>query len=96
MENHQSTQLFYGPHSFWKENIADRVKVWGSNVLKCCLKITKVDLRKKGFKMRWAMSLTPLSPSPKEEHCGLPQTKWVTSPTWGIPPPGKQALSHEI
>ena len=40
----------------WKENIADRVKFWGSNVLKCYLEITAADLRKKkkknGLKMR--------------------------------------------
>ena len=39
--------FFYGPQSFWKENIVDRVKFWGSNVLKC-LEITTEDLRKKG------------------------------------------------
>ena len=44
--------LFMG-HAFWKESIANRVKVLESNVLNCCLKTTTADLRKKkGFKMR--------------------------------------------
>ena len=68
-------------HAFWKENIEDRVKLLESNVLNCCLKITTADLRKIGLKMReWrfrelapkfhsdveTMSLTLLTPSPKE------------------------------
>ena len=31
----------YVDHAFWKENIEDRVKLLGSNVLNCRLKITK-------------------------------------------------------
>ena len=38
--------LFMG-HAFWKESIANRVKVLESNVLNCCLKTTTADLRKK-------------------------------------------------
>ena len=44
------TAFFYGP--FWEKNIKDRVKLLGSNVLSCCLKITMADLRKIGLKMR--------------------------------------------
>ena len=39
--------LFMG-HVFWKENIEDRVKLWESKVLNCCLKITTADLHKIG------------------------------------------------
>ena len=38
--------------AFWKENIEDRVKLLGSNVLNCCLKITTANLHKIGLKMR--------------------------------------------
>ena len=38
--------------AFWKENIEDRVKLLGSNVLNCCLKITTADLHKIGLKTR--------------------------------------------
>ena len=38
--------------AFWKEDIEDRVKLLGSNVLNCCLKITTADLHKIGLKMR--------------------------------------------
>ena len=41
------------PHlSCTRDQMTDRAKFLGSNVLKCCLKITTVDLRKSGFKMR--------------------------------------------
>ena len=43
--------LFIG-HAFWKGNIEDRVKLLESNVLNCCLKITKSNLHKIGLKMR--------------------------------------------
>ena len=38
------TQLFFLGHTFWKENIEDRVKLQELNVLNCCLKMTTVDL----------------------------------------------------
>ena len=51
METYESMySIFYGP--FWEKNIKDRVKVLGSNVLSCCLKITMADLRQIGLKMR--------------------------------------------
>ena len=43
--------LFMG-HAFWKEVIEDRVELLESNVLNCCLKITKAGLRKIGLEMR--------------------------------------------
>ena len=39
-------------HSFWTENVEDRVKLLESNVLNCSLKITTADLSKIGLKMR--------------------------------------------
>ena len=39
-------------HAFWKEKIEDRVKLLELNGLKCCLKMTKADLRKIGLKMK--------------------------------------------
>ena len=39
-------------HAFWKENIADSVKLLRLNVLNCCLKIATADLRKIGLRMR--------------------------------------------
>ena len=39
-------------HTFWKENIKDRVKLLGSDMLNCSLKITMAKLRKKGLKTR--------------------------------------------
>ena len=39
-------------HAFWKENIEDGVKLLGSKILNCCVKITTADLRKIGLKMR--------------------------------------------
>ena len=42
--------IFYGP--FWEKSIEDQVKLLGSNVLSCCLKITMANLRKIGPKMR--------------------------------------------
>ena len=44
--------LFMG-HAFWKENIEDRVKLLGSNVLNCCLKITTANLLKTGLTMNY-------------------------------------------
>ena len=46
------TAFIFMGQAFWKENIEDRVKLLGSNVLNCCLKITTADLRKIGLKMR--------------------------------------------
>ena len=43
--------VFMG-HSFWKENIEERVKLLESKVFNCCLKITMADLWKIGVKMR--------------------------------------------
>ena len=42
--------LFMG-HTFWKENTEDRVKLLGSIVLNCYLKITMANLCKLGLKM---------------------------------------------
>ena len=42
--------LFMG-HTFWKENIEDRVKLLGSIVLNCYLKITMANLHKLGLQM---------------------------------------------
>ena len=39
-------------HAFWKENVADSVKLLRSNVLNGRLKITMADLRKIGLTMR--------------------------------------------
>ena len=44
--------LFMG-HAFWKENIEDRVKLLGSNVLNCCQKATSASLRKIGLTMKY-------------------------------------------
>jgi len=46
-----TTFLFLG-HTFWKENIEDRVKLFEVKVLNCCLKMTTADLRKIGLKVR--------------------------------------------
>ena len=43
--------VFMG-HTFWKENIEDRVKLLESKVFNCCLKITMAGLREIGVKMR--------------------------------------------
>ena len=43
--------LFMGL-AFWKENVADSVKLLRSNVLNCGLKITMADLCKIGLTMR--------------------------------------------
>ena len=48
------TAFLFMDHEFWKENIADRVKLLELNVIKCCLKMTKADLRKIGLKMKIA------------------------------------------
>ena len=39
-------------HAFLKEKIGDRVKLLELNVIKCCLKMTKADLRKIDLKMK--------------------------------------------
>ena len=44
--------LFFMGHTFWKENIEDRVKLLKSNILNCCLKRTMANLHKIGLKMR--------------------------------------------
>ena len=43
--------LNFTGHTFSKENIEDRVKLLGSNVLNCYLKITTANLCKIGLKM---------------------------------------------
>ena len=43
--------LNFTGHTFSKENIEDRVKLLGSNVLNCYLEITTANLRKIGLKM---------------------------------------------
>ena len=44
--------FFFMSHAVWKENTEDRVRLLGSNILNCCLKMTMADLRKIGLKMR--------------------------------------------
>ena len=46
------TAFFEGDHTFWKENIEDRVKLFEVNVLSCCLKMTTANLGKIGLKVR--------------------------------------------
>ena len=46
------SEVSFMGHAFWKKNIEDGVKLLGSNILNCCLKITTADLRKRGLKMR--------------------------------------------
>ena len=47
------TQLSFMGHAFWKENIEDSVKLLESNVLNCCIKMTKANLCKIiGLEMR--------------------------------------------
>ena len=46
------TALLFLGHTFWKENIEDRVKLFEVNVLNCCLKMTTADLHKIGLKVR--------------------------------------------
>ena len=46
------TAFVFMGHTFWKENIEDRVKLLESKVFNCCLKITMADLCKIGVKMR--------------------------------------------
>ena len=57
-------------HAFWKEKIEDRVKLLELNVLKCCLKMTKADLRKIGLKMkeRRFRELSSWVPQRKQGH----------------------------
>ena len=47
------TAFLFTGHAFWKENIEDRVKLLGSNVLNCCLKITTANLLKIGLTMNY-------------------------------------------
>ena len=46
------TAFVFMGHTFWKENIEDRVKLLESKVFNCCLKITMAGLREIGVKMR--------------------------------------------
>ena len=46
------TAFVFMGHSFWKENIEERVKLLESKVFNCCLKITMANLWKIGVKMR--------------------------------------------
>jgi len=48
------TQLSFMGHALWKENIEDSAKLFESNVLNCCIKMTKADLHKihVGLEMR--------------------------------------------
>ena len=49
----KDTQLFFFmSHAVWKGNTEDRVRLLGSNILNCCLKMTMADLRTIGLKMR--------------------------------------------
>ena len=41
----------FSGHAFGKENIEDRVKLLEVNVLNCCLKMIRADLRRVGLKM---------------------------------------------
>ena len=80
--------VFMG-HSFWKENIEERVKLLESKVFNCCLKITMADLCKIGVKMReWHFSMLlkskgrpcPTSPPPGKCTFGvyfLPYRPWM-------------------
>ena len=43
--------LFMG-HTFWKENIEERVKLLESIFFNLCVKVTMADLHKIGLKMR--------------------------------------------
>ena len=64
--------LNFTGHTFSKENIEARVKLLGSNVLNCCLKVTTANLRKIGLTMNYVSnnigrghvphSTTPLPP----------------------------------
>ena len=72
-------------HAFWKQNIGDRVKLLGSNVLNCCLKITTADLCKIGLTMNYvAKNLAP----PRVEPC--PSLHYTHPP----PPPLRVHLSQ--
>ena len=46
------TQLSIMGRAFWKENNEDRVKLLESNLLNCCIEMTKADLHKIGLEMR--------------------------------------------
>ena len=46
------TAFLFSGHTFWKENIEDRVKLFEVNVLSCSLKMTTADLGKIGLKVR--------------------------------------------
>ena len=46
-------------HTFWKENIEDRVKLLESNILCCCFKITMANLRKVGLNSDVSENLAP-------------------------------------
>ena len=46
------TAFVFMGHSFWKENIEERVKLLESKVFNCCVKIATADLCKIGVKLR--------------------------------------------
>ena len=46
------TAFVFMGHTFWKENVEDRVKLLESKVFNCCLKVTMAGLREIGVKMR--------------------------------------------
>ena len=71
-------------HAFWKENIADSVKLLRSNVWNCCLKITTTDLRIIGLRMReWCFRELSSSISPR----GRGLVPHATTPSSPPPPP---------
>ena len=46
------TQLSFMGRAFWNENNEDRVKLLESNLLNCCIEMTKADLHKIDLEMR--------------------------------------------
>ena len=83
--------LNFTGHTFSKENIEDRVKLLGSNVLNCCLKVTTASLRKIGLTMNYVSnnigrghvphSTTPLPPSGK---CTSGGYFYLTGHEWSL------------
>ena len=66
----EDTQLlFLWALQFGKNNIEDRVKLLGSNILNCCLKITTADLCKRGLKMN---CVSKILASPRVGPCPSP------------------------
>ena len=80
------TALLFIGHTlnFWKENIEDRVKLLGSNILNCCLKITTANFYKIGLKMNQvSKNLAPPRVGPYPSlHYPTPSIKKVH--LWGI------------